>query len=1034
MSIFYTVFIYPIELFLSFVFSTLVGIVNNYGIALILLSIIVNIILIPLYHLADTWRKKEKAHHALMKGDIEAIKNNYSGQEKYYSLKTAYRIYHYKPLMSLRVSAGFLIQIPFFFAAYHFLSYYQAYQGIGFLGIIPDLSKADGLLWGINILPFIMIVVNILAGLVYSTPTKKKKITKDDQKEFSQLLILSLVFLILLYNSPSALLIYWTMNNIFSLIKYYIIARPKASQVLRFCRKNLTDIITHRYMGYAMIFTVMYIINFDIIYITHEWRNSILSIFAIEHALFLSFIIVVYMWAYVFALTPMTSTPITSTPNNKIFSLRKKSSLLNITSIGIACIACITSVILIYSNTHSGQNLFHGAGLFELTPNRLRQISIFLLSTSILLFLPTFLPLWKIRSAIKTQFSHIISIETNAKTRANTRRVSIRQGTSVAGFIVFMFFFIVPLQIYITEPLKFSHSGLYFLMNIMLFCVIAFFITYLIIRYISKYPKIMYLFIVFLLWIAVIGIWNGFMLDLKLGELITRKFTNEEILMQIKSTTIYLELLFYLGILLVIYLYKKIILKYTVIAMLLFAVFAGYQATQIIFKNRALFAYLAPKKEMQDNALPPYHNRFASFSKEKNILFILLDQFPANFLEDIMQDDPNIKQGLQGFTWYKNTVSTYRNTRGSMPSIIGGHQYVFEKLPSFKTKNFNDNYDKVLEAYSHWSETLKDYEITYWNPAAGVGVTDYKLYDDLNKNYSHNTLAIPSEPSYYPYWYQQEKLKNPDFQDYNNVGYFLRKPITALALFRLLPYQYKQKLYLDKSWNAFIENHINQYIGVKQHFMTDETLLDTMPTTSTADSKKKTFKIYWGETPHAPHYLDSACYLAVDEIKSSKYEFISRENQVQQLTCSLERLFKWFDWMKEAGIYDNTKIVIASDHGSTDYKWIDKHGDLSKLLSSGGLFALLLVKDFNQQGAFSVDKRMMSNADIPSILASGMASGMDEYDFSHLISDPTKIDYALLDTSEKRNMIYWWREDSPIEILGDDIYDQDNWNIINLKN
>jgi hypothetical protein len=111
---------------------------------------------------------------------------------------------------------------------------------------------------------------------------------------------------------------------------------------------------------------------------------------------------------------------------------------------------------------------------------------------------------------------------------------------------------------------------------------------------------------------------------------------------------------------------------------------------------------------------------------------------------------------------------------------------------------------------------------------------------------------------------------------HNNIGYFLSKPIIALMLFRLLPYQYKQKLYLDKSWSEFIENHISTYIEVKQHFMTDETLLDTMPTTSTADSKKKTFKIYWGESPHAPHYLNSTCYLAVDEIKSSNYKFISR--------------------------------------------------------------------------------------------------------------------------------------------------------------
>ena len=56
-----------------------------------------------------------------------------------------------------------------------------------------------------------MTIVNIIAGLVYS----KTKSFKDNKA----LITISAVFLVLLYNSPAALVLYWLFNNIFSLVK-----------------------------------------------------------------------------------------------------------------------------------------------------------------------------------------------------------------------------------------------------------------------------------------------------------------------------------------------------------------------------------------------------------------------------------------------------------------------------------------------------------------------------------------------------------------------------------------------------------------------------------------------------------------------------------------------------------------------------------------------------------------------------------------------------------------------------------------------
>ena len=65
-----------------------------------------------------------------------------------------------------------------------------------------------------------MTLINCIAGAVYTKgfPFKEKL----------QLYGMAFLFLILLYNSPSGLVLYWTLNNIFSLLKniYYKIKSP----------------------------------------------------------------------------------------------------------------------------------------------------------------------------------------------------------------------------------------------------------------------------------------------------------------------------------------------------------------------------------------------------------------------------------------------------------------------------------------------------------------------------------------------------------------------------------------------------------------------------------------------------------------------------------------------------------------------------------------------------------------------------------------------------------------------------------------
>ena len=225
-EIFFTIFIWPIYFILEFIFVLFNRIFDAPGLAIVFLSIVVNILLLPLYTKADKWQKEEKELKLKMDNKLKAIRASFKGDERQMVTNAYYRQMGYSPVLMLKSSVGLLLQIPFFIAAYQFLSHTSMLSEVSFL-FLPDLNTADSLLkipFAINIMPFLMTAVNLLSAFVY---------TKDmGKKERIQLLIMASVFLILLYNSPSGLVLYWTMNNIFSLIKNLALKYMKNPKVI----------------------------------------------------------------------------------------------------------------------------------------------------------------------------------------------------------------------------------------------------------------------------------------------------------------------------------------------------------------------------------------------------------------------------------------------------------------------------------------------------------------------------------------------------------------------------------------------------------------------------------------------------------------------------------------------------------------------------------------------------------------------------------------------------------------------------------
>lgn len=217
LALLYKFFIGPLELFFEVVYSVAYRALGDPALAIIFLSLAMNILVLPLYRRADIMQEEQRDLAIAMKPWTDHIKKAFKGDERFMMLQTYNRQNGYKPTDVLKGSISLLLEIPFFIAAFHFLSNLKLLNGVPF-GPIADLGAPDALLQlgglSINLLPILMTVINLISAAIYlkGFPLSSKIQTYG----------IAAIFLLLLYNSPAGLVFYWTLNNVFSLAKNII--------------------------------------------------------------------------------------------------------------------------------------------------------------------------------------------------------------------------------------------------------------------------------------------------------------------------------------------------------------------------------------------------------------------------------------------------------------------------------------------------------------------------------------------------------------------------------------------------------------------------------------------------------------------------------------------------------------------------------------------------------------------------------------------------------------------------------------------
>ena len=194
------------------------GIIPNYGIAIILLTILVRILFWPLTHKSTVGMRKMQEIQPLMKEIQAKFKDNPQRlQQETWAL---YKEHKVNPMSSC---LPMLIQIPVFIALFNVLRSAVELRYAPFLWI-SDLSEPERLFasWfpfgGLNILPLLMALTTGLQSAF--SPSQG-----DPKQQRMMTVFMPLMMLFMFYSFPSALSLYWFVSNLISVAQMWWIRK-----------------------------------------------------------------------------------------------------------------------------------------------------------------------------------------------------------------------------------------------------------------------------------------------------------------------------------------------------------------------------------------------------------------------------------------------------------------------------------------------------------------------------------------------------------------------------------------------------------------------------------------------------------------------------------------------------------------------------------------------------------------------------------------------------------------------------------------
>lgn len=918
--IFYNLIVAPIEMLVDWVFSFFTVKFSAFGIigAVFGVSLVINFLALPLYNIADSLQAKERKITKLMEPRIKRIKQAFKGDERFMMLQTYYRECNYNPLYTLRSSLSILIEIPFFIAAYHYLSHAEVLKGAEFW-IFKDLGSPDGLLhignFPIHILPILMTVINLVSGAIYSKDTTFR--------EKIQIYVLAAIFLVLLYNSPSGLVIYWILNNLFSLAKNIVMKTKNPKRIL-------------------------YIIV-----------SSILGLFSCYF-------------------------------------------------------------------------LFFNDGAIK------KRIALFVICLFVILFplIKKFVIFCKNKILEKINHSKFYkSFIGKDKKIAKNQKEHSRSQTLVFIFsalgIAFLCGFYLPTSTISTSPIEFSFlsegadspltyvwSSLFTFLGFFVFWPVA--IYFMFGKKVKKWETVLFV-VLFLSSLA-----NVFIFKANYGTVdITFDLENTSVLVANFKQKV-LPFLLIIVIFSIYYILQKF-KKLNVLGIILCAVCLSEFVISFFNVSSINKKYIAYSENLKENEnlsdfennkfKPVYH-----FSKTgKNVVVLFLDRAINSFFPYAIEEIPELKEQLQGFVYYPNTLSFGFSTSLGSPSMMGGYEYTPENINLRNSIYLREKHNEA----SLLLPTLfvnAGYEATVTDPP----LPNYTWKGDLTafKN-KENISAYELIGKYSEDFKKDEGI-------YSSSGMLAKSVEIQIRNFSIL--QVLLPILRPVFYGNFKDSAQNLSQKANNYFNNISSLYYLSKLTD-FEATKNQYMFIDNETTHSPIFVDEDF---VKPNKIQKFHGIYKtsdaylEKHYHSFVATFKQIGKWFDYLRKNNVYDNTRIIIVSDHGKATNLNIFSNFKDSTLPSS--YTPILLFKDFNNNAELSTDNTFMTNADTLFLAKEGLGlSDKNPFTNKELIQEkengitlyPTlEADFAL---EALLNRTQFTLDKSQAYHVSENIFEEKNW-------
>ena len=861
LSALYTLIISPLELLFEVIFTIANRLIGNEGLSIIFLSLAVNFLVLPLYKRADELQAEERDIQAKMAYRIKRTKETFKGDERFMMLQEYYKINHYKPIYALRSTFSLLLQIPFFIAAYNLLSGMQSLQGMPF-GFISDLGKEDAMFmigsFPVNILPILMTLINVVSGIIY---TKGHPL-----KEKIQVYGLAAVFLVLLYRSPSGLVFYWLLNNVFSLVKnvFYKLKDPK---------KALSIVLAIA----GLVLLIPTLIRTDI----DARQRFLLASGCILLAL------------------PL----LTGLIKNKLKNRPQKDKP---------------------AKSKDPVTFFTGAFMMALITGLLIPATV--IDASAQEFIDVMEPIDPVLFIVNA--------------------LLLAVGSFVLWGGVFYFF--------MSDKIKSVFSvGVWMLCGVFL--------------------------IDYMLFGTNLGT-----LSSTLQYEITPSFKLTDYLLNILAVVVCA------GFLYLVYAKLQNIARIILVVGIITVMFFGTWDAVIIQKTYNWFTeYNTPSTEMP--SIPLSRNG-------KNVIVLMLDRAMGPFVPYLLNEKPELEEQFDGFTYYPNTISYGTRTIFATPVLYGGYEYTPERMNARSTEKLSSKNDEALKVMPDIFGN-NGYEVTICDPPyAGYGwIPDLSIYDDYPDFHCYITRARFN-------FFEDNDESSTSVKTAERLKEIRYRNFFCFSLMKVAPLVIQETLYDNGLYNEantaadnvntnlsatslvhYIDPDLTKSTGYELVFLESYTVLQKLPDiTVVSDSSENTFLMMCNDTTHSPCLLQEPDYVPALNVDNTAYDVNMAERytvdgvtlpmyDVQQVIhyhanmATYLKLGEWFDYLREQGVYDNTRIILVGDHGKglAQYDLYCNGVDMEYYLP------LLMVKDFDAHG-FTVSDEFMTIGDTPVLATNGL--------------------------------------------------------------